>query len=205
MDYTTLASESKIAQVSDALTKRGFLPETVNNGAEALEKIKALVPDGASVMNGSSTTLQEIGYVEYLKSGTHKWNNLHANVLAEKDKDKQARLRKESVLSDYYLGSVHAVTENGQLMIASNSGSQLPHLAFTSPNLVLIVSTQKIVADLEAGFKRIDEHIVPLEDERMKKAYGYGTLHSKTLILHHENQAMGRKVHVIFVKEKLGF
>jgi hypothetical protein len=64
-------------------------------------------------MNGASTTLQQIGYVDYLKEGKHGWNNLHDGILAEKDTAKQAELRKHSVVSDYYVGSVHALTDTG--------------------------------------------------------------------------------------------
>lgn len=206
MDYTTLASEDTVKKVSDALTARGFLPQIVMDGKEALETIKTLIPAGASVMNGSSTTLQQIGFIDYLKSDDHKWNNLHANILAEKDPEKQAKLRKESVLSDYYVGSVHALSETGEMIIASNTGSQLPHIVFTSPNIIFVVSTQKITSSLETAFKRLETHVIPLEDVRMKKAYnGMGTTHSKTLILHQENPMMGRKVHVMLVNEKLGF
>ena len=156
-------------------------------------------------MNGASQTLQQIGYVDYLKEGKHGWNNLHDAVLAEKDPAKQALLRKQSVVSDWYLGSAHAITQDGKIVVASNSGSQLPHLAFTSPNIILVVSTEKIVGTLQDAFDRIDTYVVPLEDARMKAAYGYGTAHNKTLILHGENPGIGRKVHVIFVNEKLGF
>jgi hypothetical protein len=91
------------------------------------------------------------------------------------------------------------------MVIASNSGSQLPHLAYTSPNIILVIGAQKITPTLSDALTRIDEYVVPLEDVRMKTAYGYGTLHSKTLILHKENSSMGRKVHVIIVNEILGF
>ena len=91
------------------------------------------------------------------------------------------------------------------MLIASNSGSQLPHLAFTSPNLILAVSAKKITPTIADAFERLNAVVVPLEDERMKEAYGYGTTHSKTLILHKENPAMGRKVHVLIVEEDLGF
>ena len=205
MDYTALASKSTVEKTAEALTAHGFKPVIVATGKDALEYIKKSIPQGASVMNGSSTTLNQIGFVDYLKAGTHGWNNLHEAILAEKDAAKQGQLRKMSVVSDYYLGSVHAVTEKGELVIASNSGSQLPHLAFTSPNLILIVSTKKIVPTLPDAFDRIEKHIVPLEDERMKKAAGYGTAHNKTLVLHGENPAIGRSVHVVFVSEDLGF
>jgi L-lactate utilization protein LutB len=194
-----------VQKTIEALEKNNFKPLIVNTKEEALAKIKELIPAGASVMNGSSTTLHEIGYIDLLKSKSHPWNNLHDAVLAETDPAKQALLRKQSVISDFYLGSVHALTETGELVIASNSGSQLPHLAFTSPNLVLVVGVQKIVPTLTDAFNRIETHVVPLEDERMKKAAGYGTLHAKTLILHKENPAIGRNVHVLIVNESLGF
>ena len=83
-----------------------------------------------------------------LKAGSHGWNNLHAGVLAEKDPEKQKALRRQALLSDYYLGSVHGLSETGEMLIASNSGSQLPHITFSSPNVIFVVGTQKIVPTL---------------------------------------------------------
>jgi len=205
MDYTKIATKESIEKASAALSAHHFKPMTLETGAEAFEYIKKTIPAGASVMNGSSTTLQQIGYVDYLRDGKHGWKNLHETILAEKDPAKQSALRKQAVISDYYLGSVHAVTEAGELVIASNSGSQLPELAFTSPNLLLVISTKKIVPTLQDAFDRIEKHVVPLEDDRMKKTAGYGTMRSKTLILHAENPALGRSVQAIFVNEDLGF
>ena len=205
MDYNTLATAESVAKTTAALTAHSFAPVQVASAAEAFAKIKELIPAGASVMNGASVTLTQIGFVEYLKTGEHGWNNLHDAVLAEKDPEKQALLRKHSVISDFYLGSAHALTETGEIIFASNTGSQLPHLAFTSPNVILVIGANKIVPTIQEGLNRIQTQVVPLEDERMKKAYGFGTLWSKTLILNKENPALGRKVHVIIVNEALGF
>ncbi len=205
MDFNTLASPESIAKTFAALKEHSFEPIQVNTKEEALAKVRELVPAGVSVMNGASETLQQIGFIDLLKSGNHKWVNLHAQVLAEQDKTKQAALRRQSVLSDFYLGSAHSITETGEILIASNSGSQLPHLAFTSPNIVLVVGAQKVTPNLTEALRRIDEYVVPLEDKRMQAAHGYGTIHAKTLILHKENPNMGRKVYVIIVNEKLGF
>lgn len=205
MDFKTLATTDSMDKTSDALRANNFEPIQVANKAEALAKIQELIPEGASIMNGASETLREIGFIDLLKSKEHKWQNLHDAIIAETDSVKQALLRAHSVVSDFYLGSAHAVTEGGELFFASNSGSQLPHLAFTSKNVVLVVGGQKIVPTPTDAFQRIDEYIVPLEDVRMKGVYGYGTAHNKTLILHKENPAMGRKVYVIIVKENLGF
>ena len=205
MNYTQLASQESIEKTIAALKEHNFNALVVATKADALAKIHELIPAGASLMKGSSETLREIGFVDLLKSKDHPWNNLHDDVLAETDPEKQAKLRRESVLSDFYLGSAHAVTETGELMVASNTGSQLPHLVFTSKYIILVVGAQKIVPSMQTGFARIDEHVLLLEDERMKGVYGFGTFHAKTLILHKENPAMGRSIHVILVNEVLGF
>src|SRR3989338_307429 len=205
MNYTTLASKETVEKTAEGLKARNFNPVIVASGKDAFEYIKGAIPAGASVMNGSSTTLEQIGFVEYLKAGAHGWNNLHADIVAEKDGAKQAELRKLSVTSDYYLGSVHALTEGGEMVIASNTGSQQPHLVFTSPNLILVVSTQKIVPSLEAAIERLEKHVIPLEDAHMMKKYGSGTKRNKTVILHGENPMMKRTITVVLVNEKLGF
>lgn len=207
MDYTKLATKESIDAATAALTANRFEPETVATGADALARIKELIPADATVMNGASKTLEQIGYVDYLKEGAHGWKNLHEGILGESDPAEQAKLRKQATLSDFYLGSAHAVTEKGEIVVASASGSQMPHLAHTSPNIILVVSTKKIVPDLAAAFDRLETQVIPLEDLNMKSKYGpeSGTLHAKTLILRKEHPMMGRHVHVIFVEEDFGF
>lgn len=198
-------STDTIHKTSAALAEHHFEPINVATKEEALEKIKELIPAGASVMNGASRTLQQIGYIDYAKSEAHPWENLHTAVVAESDPAKQAELRQQAVHADYYLGSAHALTETGEILIASNTGSQLPHLAYTSKNIILVIGSQKIVPTLMDGFARITDTVVPLEDARMKEAAGYGTTWAKTLVLHRENPKLGRSVRVIIVDEELGF
>ena len=205
MVYDQLASDVSINTTLDGLAKRNIEGMVVADKAEAMEKIKELIPAGGSVMNGSSTTLEQIGFVDYLKNGKHGWNNLHEDIVAEKDPAKQGMLRKQAVLSDYYLGSVHALAETGEFVIASNTGSQLPHVVFTSPNLIFVVGAQKIVPTLTDALKRLEEYVIPLEDIRSRKAYGVGTNPNKIVIFKGENPMIGRKVRLIVVKEVLGF
>ena len=202
--YTNIPSDEAIAKVVENLKERNIHAIVVDTKEEALEEIKKLIPNGSSVMNGSSTTLNEIGFVDYLKDGKHGWDNVHENILSEKDKAKQARLRKESVLADYFLGSVHAITEAGQLMIASASGSQIPSYAFTSDNVIWVASANKIVADREAGFKRIEDYVFPLENKRMQGVGYPGSAISRVLIIEREIM-QNRHLTLILVKEKLGF
>lgn len=205
MNYDTLATKEIITKTTTALNINGIETFVAEKGSAALEKIKELIPKGASVMNGASRTLEQIGFVEYLKSGQHGWNNLHEAIIAEKDKTKQMMLRKQAVLSDYYLGSVHGLTENGEFIIASNTGSQLPHIVFTSPNLIFVVSTKKIVPTLTDAMTRLEEHVIPLEDKNIMDKYNIHTASSKIVIFKRENPRMGRKVRIILVNENLGF
>ena len=156
-------------------------------------------------MTGSSTTLDQIGFTELLKSGTHPWKNLKEAIVTEKDPVKQAELRKQATFSPYWLGSVHAVTETGTVVTASASGSQLPAYAFSSPNLIWVVGTQKIVPTLDEALVRIREYTFPLEDARMKSVNMGGSNLAKMLIQTNEPAMMKRTIHLIFVNEIFGF
>lgn len=204
-DFASVKGVDSVERASKALAENGFKAEFVADKGAALQRIKEMIPAGASIMNGASKTLEQIGYVEYLKAGQHGWNNLHDGILAEKDPAKQALLRQQSSLSDFYLGSAHAVSETGEVIVASNTGSQLPHLVFTSPNVILVVGTQKLVPTEADGIARVEQYVVPLEDERMMGVYNSHTQISKLLIWRKENRFMQRNVTVIFVGEKLGF
>lgn len=205
MDYGLLASKETVERTVTALREKKYEVFTVETKEEALEKIKQLIPPGASVMNGSSQTLETIGFTEYLKSKQHGWNNLHDAILKEKDTARQSALRKQAVLSDFYLGSVHALTEVGEMIIASNTGSQLPHLVFTSRNLILVIGSQKIVPDLQAALKRVEEYVYPLENKRINDLYKTDTVISKELIFRSESPFSTRKIFIVIVNEVLGF
>ena len=204
VDYTVLASDEQVYQTAAALKARGFNVEIVDTAAEALEKIKALIPDGASIMTGASETLQHIGFEAALVAKDHPWNNLKDEILAETDSERQAHLRRSSILAPYYLGSVQAIAQTGEIVIASASGSQLPAYAFSSPNVIWVAGIQKIVATLEDALRRVREYSFVREDEKWK-ALGYlGSLLAKILILEHESPMMGRNVTLILVKEQVG-
>lgn len=205
MKYKALASDESIVKTVQALTKKGIEVVVIEDEIQALKKITAWIPQGASVMNGASVTLEQIGFVELLKSGNHQWHNLHAAIVSEKDPVKQGTLRKQALLADFYLGSVHALVENGEFVIASNTGSQLLHVVYSSPNLIFVVGTQKIVPNLDEAMKRLEKYVIPLEDEHMKKLYGMGTALNKLLIFKGESAYPGRKIRMILVNKQLGF
>ncbi len=204
MDFNQLATKETIEQVIENLKNRGITAMLVETKEQALEKIKELIPEGVSIMTGSSTTLDQIGFTDLLISKNHPWKNLKDEILNESDPQKQNELRKNSVLADYFLGSVHAVTKEGEILVASASGSQIPSYAFSSDNVIWVVSTKKIANNLDEAFQRVKEHIYPLEDQRMKNAGYEGSIIGKWFILEREILP-NRKITLIFVNEDLGF
>ena len=205
MSYNTLPNNDRLQKTAESLKARGIKVEIVDTKEAALARIKELIPANAPVMTGGSTTLTQIGLDDVLISGKHPWKNLKNDILAEKDPGKQAALRKQSILSDYFLGSVHAISENGEIVVGSATGSQLPSYAFSSSNVIWVVGTQKIVANLEEAFKRLREYVFPLEDKRMKSTGAPGSIMGKILVIENEPAFLQRNVTMILVKEELGF
>lgn len=204
--WNALASEERIAATRAALEANGFEVHVAANGAEAAKKALSLVPAGAEAFTMASMTLESIGLAKEInESGTY--DGVRNKLYAMDPKTKGREMRKYGAAPDYALGSVHAVTESGSLVIASLTGSQLPAYAYGAGTVIWVVGANKIVKDLEAALKRIEEHIVPLESERARAAYGlpegFRTFPSKVLVYNREVQPGRAKV--IIVKEALGF
>lgn len=204
MKYDQLATKVSVDKTIASLKGRNVDAEFVNTKEAALDRLRSLVPAGAELMTGGSTTLEQIGFVDLLKSGKHPWKNLKDAILAEKDEAKQTELRKKSVSADYFIASIHAITEDGEVLVASASGSQIPSYAFSSNNVIWVVGTQKIVPTIDEAFKRVKQYVFPLEDQRMKNTGASGSVFGKFLIFEREIMP-NRKIKLIFVNEKLGF
>jgi L-lactate utilization protein LutC len=190
----------------DALQARGITAELVDTKEQALARLQSIIPAGSSVMTGASLTLKEIGFEALLISHNHPWRNLKADIAAEKDPVKQALLRRQGVLADYFLGSVHAVAQTGELVIASLTGSQLGPYAFTSPNVIWVVGAQKITPGLDDAIRRVREYVLPHEDKRMRESSGgrMGSGIGKLLIIQQEAPFLNRKLTLIFINQSVG-
>jgi|WetSurMetagenome_2_1015567.scaffolds.fasta_scaffold05099_6 L-lactate utilization protein LutB len=207
MDYLNLPSPERIQRTIEAVTARGINVTFVEGREDALAEIYELIPTAASVMTGSSVTLQQIGLEAALKMGDHTWWNMKADIIAEKDPIQQAQLRKQATLAEYYLGSVHAIAETGEILIASATGSQLAPYAFSSAHVIWVAGAQKIVPTLEDAFRRLREYVQPLEDRRLKQVFGpeaRGVV-GKILVFERESPMLKRSVNLILVNEVLGF
>lgn len=201
-NFKTMADTQTIETTVAALRANGIDVFVVDSKDQAKEKALSLLPKKAEVMTMTSETLEQTGLAQAInESGDY---DATKPKLYSLDRATNGKLMQQiGAASDYSIGSVHAVTQDGKVVIASNSGSQLPGYAYGSPHVIWVVGTQKIVKDIDSAMKRIYDYVLPLESERAHKAYGVvGSFVSKLLIFNRENPG---RITMILVKESLGY
>ena len=204
--WDKLADQATVDKTIESLKANNITALSVQTGEEAKKKVLELIPQGAEVMTMTSVTLQTIGVTQEINESGN-YDGVHTK-LAKMDRATQGgEMQKLGAAAEYAVGSVHAVTEEGHVFVASNSGSQLPGYSYASAHVIWVVSTKKIVKNNDEALKRIYDHCVPLESVRARKAYGlpddWNTFVSKLLIFNKE-PAQGR-ITLIFVNEDLGY
>jgi hypothetical protein len=201
-EFAKLASDEQIERTAKALEANGIHTVIAENGEEAKRIFFELVPEGSEVFLGASVTLETLGIQDEIdKSG--RFDSLRPKMFAMNRETHGREIRKLGGAPDYTAGSVHAVTEDGSVLIASNTGSQLGPYASGAGKVIWVVGAQKIVKDLNEGLRRIDEYDLPLETEHMRQLYNAGTGVNKVLIINREIRP--NRITMIIVKEELGF
>lgn len=204
-NWTDIPAPEVISKLAETLNTNNIEAFVVENKAEAFEKLKSLIPENAEVNTGSSTTLKEIGFIEHLKHESSTYNYIGEAIRKENDDSKRKELRRRSIAVEYFVSSVNALTEDGKLVAVDATGSRVGSIPFAAEKVVIVVSANKILKNLNAAFERINSYVVPLEDKRMKQEYGEqaGTSTNKWIII--EKEFFADRIKVIIVKEKLGF
>lgn len=202
--WNTLATDESIIKTIESLKANGINAFVVENGAEAKKKVLDLLPKDAEVMIMSSVTLETLGLPKEINE-SGKFDSVKSKLSKMDRKTQGLEMQRIGAAPEYAIGSVHAVTEDGKLLIASNTGSQLPAYAYGASHVLWVVGTQKIVKNVDDGIKRIYEYTLPLESKRANKAYNIttGSNVSKLLIINEEISP--DRLTIILVKEILGF
>jgi hypothetical protein len=201
-EFGALASDEQITATAAALERNGMTSLVVDSGEQARDAVRSILPIGAEVFNNTSRTLEAIGVAEDIeRSGLYQ--PLRPR-LYQMDREMQAReMRQLTAAPDFVVGSVHAVTEEGSVLIASASGSQLGALVAGAGHVIFVIGGQKIVADVATGLRRIYEYCFPLEDRRAREAYGVPSGVNNVLII---NRAITpNRITAVLVRQSLGF
>jgi YkgG family uncharacterized protein len=201
VDFAAPASETELESLAGKLRERNFEVLIVRNGEEARAEVLHRIPDGAVVHSGKSKTLEDAGLFKELMEGD-RYDFVRKRTMKMDRNTQRDEMRKAGAAPDIMLGSVHAVTEAGQLVITSASGSQIGPIASGAGKLVLVIGSQKIVPDLDAAFRRINEYVFPYEDARLREQMGIGTKITRTLII--ERDFMPGRTTIILVREPIG-
>src|SRR6266404_3042892 len=176
--YTTIASDELIGTTVKALKGNGFEVRVSQNTAEAKAAVLSLIPLGSEVFTNTSITLDQAGIAEDLNRPEYVSARKKMMALYGDPKNKK-EMKQVACTPEYAIGSANAITMDGQIMVASATGSQIASEAYGADKVICVVGAQKLVKDLAAGVKRIQVHSVPLEDERGQAAYGGHTAFNK--------------------------
>ena len=200
--FTALPDEHVLQATVVALEEHGFSVEVVGDLAAARAAALARIPDGSSVMTNTSVTLAETGIADAINDGGGRWASARNAMFALDFATQAQEMKAIGGQPDFALGSVHAVTADGTLVIASASGSQLASYAWGAANVIFVVGAQKLVPNLEAAHQRIYRHSLPLEDARAQAAYGQHSQVGKILEIHQE---LPGRIHIVLILEAVGF
>jgi L-lactate utilization protein LutC len=198
-----LPDDETVEEAVQNLDANGFEVVVVDSAEEALDTLKSHIPDGASVMNGHSTTLEEIGFDEYLTEGDHEWEALPNEIWSIDDDAERQAARREAQTADHFLGSVNAIAKTGELVAADRSGSRIGAYPFAAANVTIVSGVNKIVENLDAALDRLESVAYPLENERAKEAYGVESAIAKQLIFRQELEE-GRTT-VVLIRDQFGY
>jgi hypothetical protein len=199
--FTSLPDDQTLAATVVALEEHGFRVDVVDDFDAAREAVLARIPEGSSVMTNTSVTLQETGIADAINDGG-PYESARNEMMKLDYATQVQEMKAIGGQPDFALGSVHAVTHDGLLFIASASGSQLASYAWGAANVIFVVGAQKLVPTAEAARERIFEHSLVLEDARAIAAYGQNSFVGKILEIHQE---LPGRIHVVLIRQPVGF
>ena len=199
--FTTAASEQTLQSVAKALTERNLTPLVVDTPADARRAVLDMIPEGAEVHSGKSKTLEDAGiFGEFQDSG--RYDFLRTKMFAMDRATQGREIRKLISAPDFMVNSAQAITEDGVIVVASASASQIGPLASGAGRVIYVVGSQKIVPDVATAYTRILDHVFPYEDARLMEAMGVHTFLARVLLVEREWQA--DRTTVVLVREPVG-
>lgn len=199
--FTTLPDDQALASAITALEEHGFSVEVVDDLGAARAAVLARIPRGSSVMTNTSVTLQDTGIADAINDGG-PYESARNKMFALDFATQAQEMKAIGGQPEYALGSVHAVTRDGVLVIASASGSQLASYAWGAANVIFVVGAQKLVPTVEAARRRIYQHSLQLEDARAQVAYGQHSSVGKIMEIHQE---LPGRIHIVLIRQVVGY
>ena len=200
-EFSQLASPDQVERTVQALEARGIHTLVVETGEEARDCALSMLPPGAEVYNPPSQTMDQIGLTAKIETAT-SFVPVRARLRSMDKATQQREIRQITASPDVVIGSVHAITVDGEVLIASFTGSQLSSIVFGAGRVIWVAGIQKLVHNLDEGYRRIREYSYPLENLRTQRVYGQTSSINKILLI--SGEFPGR-ISLILVRQNLGF
>lgn len=201
--WNRLPDEATVDRTVRAVEARNVRVVRVPTADAAGQALFDLIPAGAEVMNGSSTTLIEIGYEDLLKDNPKGWRDYHAVITAENDEERRQALRRKGITADWFLSGVQAIAETGQLVGCDKTGSRVGAWPYAAGHLVLVSGANKIVPTLDDALARCWEYALPVEQQRARRVYGTSSEIGNVVVV--EKEMDSDRVTLVLVGERLGY
>ena len=206
--------ERKAATVIKALAEQNIDAAYYDNARDAIAAICKMIPPGATVGLGGSTTVVESGLVDALRG-------LDINLL-DRYRDgvtsqQQFDMRIQGLTSNVFIASCNAVTMDGKLVNEDGLGNRVACMIFGPEKVILMVGCNKIVRTVDEGIARIKNICAPLNSIRFNvdtpcSRLGFcddsacrppKRICSQIGII--ESNAIAGRMNIVFVGEDLGF
>lgn len=196
------SGDASLARTVEALNRRNVETVVVDDGVQALSKLKDLVPEGSVIFNNTSETLDSIGYSSYVHDNPN-YRNLHDEMVAETDPVKQRDIRRKATLADYFIGSVQAIAETGEVVVASGSGSQIAAYVYGADRLIWLAGTQKICPSLSHAIDRVRGYTLDRHDAWLRNLGRNPSPIGKLMVF--ENEVVAGRITMVLINESLGW
>ena len=161
---TVIASWEKTAQtVIKKLERHNIEGHWAPTSADAVALVRSWMADGDSVTWGGSETFKESGMKAALdEAGCYRMLDRTTAATA----DAQRAMWRDRTSADWFFMSANALTVGGELVNIDGNSDRLSLLLHGPAHVVVLCGMNKVVADVEAGIKRIQTTVCPLNAER---------------------------------------
>lgn len=194
------ADHEAISRAAKGLAERNYTSHIVDTVADARALVRDLLPRDKAIFTAASESVRLSGLGADIDEGD-EFVSVRAKLAGLDPADIRAQITMGAT-PEVILGSVHAVTEDGVLVVTSFSGSQLGPYSAGAEQVVYLVGGQKVVPDLDTAFRRVRTHSLPIVRNAMR-AQGQDSFMGKTLIL--EREFLAGRATVVLIKEAVGF
>jgi len=207
--WNKIASDSQVEATRKALDEKKHKVTVVSDAKSALKVLDGLLPKGASLGVGHSSTLEEIGFIDLLKNERKDLKNYQGEAAAAEGKGDYAaagEARARGFVSDVFFSSAAAVSETGEFTACDLTGTRIAGW-LAAKSVVIVVGANKIVPTFDDLQKRMWEWQVPFESARARVAYGVaGSYPNNQVTIRGANPFGPGRFHIIIVKgTALGF